>query len=145
MLGCWSNRGEEDKFANLFLAAKCLAEVRNRADIATVAHQLSEQIKALTAYDLNYPYQKYLDEEATTLVRDIRTRAVSAISVTWQEEKATSSWLRTCAQSDEDSFVRMSAVRELAQGWKNDPETLLLASKLYAQSDKDNDSCEVPQ
>jgi hypothetical protein len=30
--------------------------------------------------------------------------------------------LKACAQSDEDPDVRQSAVRELARGWKDDPE-----------------------
>jgi predicted NACHT family NTPase len=49
--------GEAQKFRNLFLAAKCLNEVRDRKEIAAVESQLLERLKELTKYDLNYYYE----------------------------------------------------------------------------------------
>jgi predicted NACHT family NTPase len=70
--------GAAKKFSNLFLAAKCLNEVRDRKEIAGVESQLLEHLKELTKYDLNYYYEAY--GEKARLVKKIRTQAVSAIA-----------------------------------------------------------------
>ncbi len=108
--------GEAQKFSNLFLAAKCLDEVRDRKEIAAVDSQLLEQLKELTKYDVNYYYEPY--EEEADLVEKIRTQAVSAIAFTWKDDPETLPWLKQLAQSDDDSFVRRVAVQELAGGGK---------------------------
>ncbi|EGK84454.1 putative signal transduction protein with Nacht domain, partial [Microcoleus vaginatus FGP-2] len=124
--------GEAQKFRNLFLAAKCLNEVRDRKVIAAVETQLLERLKELTKYDLNYYYQP--SGEEANLVKEIRTQAVSAIAFTWKDGAATLPWLKQRAQSDDNSAVRSAAVQEIARGWKDDPETLPLL-KQCAQSD----------
>ncbi|WP_041565642.1 hypothetical protein [Nostoc punctiforme] len=63
--------GEEEKFINLFLAAKCLAEVRNRSVIASVANKLFGKVKDLTKYDLWY-YYTYDNAEETQLVQTLK-------------------------------------------------------------------------
>ncbi|MEG4252042.1 HEAT repeat domain-containing protein [Microcoleus sp. Pol10D4] len=128
--------GEAKNFSNLFLAAKCLDEVRERKEIAAVEGQLLERLKELTKYDLNYYYEA--DEEEGTLVAEIRTQAVSAIAYTWKDDAKTLPWLKQQAQFNEDSDVRRAAVQELARGWKHDPETLPWLKQL-AQSDDDSD------
>jgi len=126
--------GEWQKFRNLFLAAKCLNEVRERKEIAAVETQLLERLKELTKYDLNYYYEAYGEE--ANLVNEIRAQAVSAIAFTWKDDPKTLPWLKQLAQFDDDSDVRQAAVQELARGWKDDPETLPLLKKL-AQCDED--------
>ena len=124
--------GEGQKFRNLFLAAKCLNEVRERKEIAAVETQLLERLKELTKYDLHYHYQPYGEE--ANLVNEIRTQAVSAIAFTWKDGAETLPWLKQCAQSDDNWAVRQAAVQEIARGWKDDPQTLPLL-KQCAQSD----------
>jgi predicted NACHT family NTPase len=126
--------GEGQKFRNLFLAAKCLDEVRDRKVIAAVESQLQERLKELTKYDLNYYYQGYGEE--ANLVKEIRTQAVSAIAFTWKDGAETLPWLNQRAQSDDDSDVRGAALQEIARGWKDEPETLPLL-KQCAQSHHD--------
>ncbi|MEG4080918.1 MULTISPECIES: HEAT repeat domain-containing protein [unclassified Microcoleus] len=128
--------GEAQKFRNLFLAAKCLDEVRDRKEIAGVESQLLERLKELTKYDLNYYYPPYGKE--ANLVNEIRTQAVSAIAFTWKDGAETLPWLKQLVQSDDNSAVRRAAVKEIARGWKDDPETLPLLKQL-AQSDDDSD------
>src|SRR6476661_529767 len=127
--------GAAKKFSNLFLAAKCLNEVRERKEIAAVESQLLERLKELTKYDLNYYYKAY--EEERTLVAEIRTQAVSAIAYTWKDDPKTLPWLQQLAKFDEDYAVRRAAVQELARGWENDLKTLPIL-KQVAQSDKDS-------
>ncbi|MEG4025290.1 HEAT repeat domain-containing protein [Microcoleus sp. S13C4] len=114
--------GEAQKFRNLFLAAKCLNEVRERKEIAGVESQLLERLKELTKYDLNdYTFR---DTKNINLVREIRTQALAAVAATWKDDPKTLPWLKQCAQSDDNSAVRRAAVQEIARGWKDDPETL---------------------
>ncbi|MEG4422229.1 HEAT repeat domain-containing protein [Microcoleus sp. LAD1_D5] len=127
--------GAAQNFSNLFLAAKCLNEVRERKEIAAVESQLLERLKELTNYYLNYYDDAYYGEEPP-FVAKIRTQAVSAIAFTWKDDPQTLPWLKQLAQFDDDSDVRQAAVQELARGWKDDPETLPLLKKL-AQYDKD--------
>ncbi|WP_228041997.1 MULTISPECIES: HEAT repeat domain-containing protein [unclassified Tychonema] len=125
--------GEVQKFTNLFLAAKCLDEVRDRKVIAAVDSQLLERLKELTKYDLNYSYEPYGEE--ADLVEKIRTQAVSAIAFTWKEDPETLPWFKQLAQSDDDSAVRRAAVQELARGWKDDPETLTILNEIAEHDD----------
>ncbi|MEQ8386169.1 MAG: HEAT repeat domain-containing protein [Coleofasciculus sp. A1-SPW-01] len=124
--------GEAEQFINVFLAADCLSEVRNRSVIASTATQLLNQIKGLIQDDLPYYYEP--DEEESKLVREIRTQAVAAIATTWHDSPDTLPILKQKAQSDDDGNVRRAAVQELAKGWKDDPDTLPWL-KQKAQSD----------
>ncbi|MEH2070507.1 MAG: NACHT domain-containing NTPase [Nostoc sp.] len=128
--------GEEEKFVNLFLAAKCLVEVRNRSIIALTANKLLNELKDLTEYNLGYYYNMYLDEEETKLVQEIRTQAVIAIAMTWQESSDTKSFLEECAAHDAHSDVRRAAVQELANHFKDDPDT----KSILKERTHDNDS-----
>ncbi|MBD2498704.1 HEAT repeat domain-containing protein [Nostoc sp. FACHB-280] len=116
--------GETEKFLNLFLAAKCLAEVRNRHEIEVIADELLNKLKDLTKYNLWYHYTLYIDKEETKLVREFRTHAVVAIATTWIKSPQTLTWLKDRANNDDDWVVRIAAVQELARGYKHDPETL---------------------
>ena len=105
--------GEAEKFINLFLAAECLSEVRNRSAIAATASKLLNHLKDLTTQvSVNFA---------------VRQQAVSAIATTWKEELETLTWLKTLAQSthEVDTYLRYIAVREVAKGWQDNPATLL--------------------
>ncbi|MBD2195530.1 MULTISPECIES: HEAT repeat domain-containing protein [Calothrix] len=115
--------GDEEKFVNLFLAAKCLAEVRNSSLIASIANELLNKIKALISYDLWYYYVPYYDEEETQLVQKIRTQAVAAVATTWQESLDIKTWLKDRATQDDDNYVRLTAIAQLADHFRDDSDT----------------------
>ncbi|MFN6486763.1 NACHT domain-containing protein [Nostoc sp. DedQUE02] len=115
--------GEEEKFINLFLAAKCLAEVRNRSVITLVANKLLDKLKDLTKYDLWYYYEPYDDEEETELVQEIRTQAVATVATIWKDNSDTLHWLKDCATTDNEGDVRCAAIEALASNFKDDPDT----------------------
>jgi predicted NACHT family NTPase len=115
--------GEEKKFTNLFLAAKCLMEVKHRSKIVTIANQLQNKLKDLIKYDLWYYYRPGYDDEETKLVREIRTQAVTAIVTTWQDDPNTKTILQQRATADDNEYVRRTAVEQLAQAYKDDPNT----------------------
>ncbi|MFN6538657.1 MAG: HEAT repeat domain-containing protein [Nostoc sp. EkiNYC01] len=115
--------GEEEKFVNLFLAAKCLVEVRNRSVIASTANKLLNKLQDLTKYDLWYYYVPQRYGEETKLVKEIRTQAVTAIITTWQESLDTKIWLKQYAIQDDNKYVQRAVVEELAKSFKDDPDT----------------------
>ncbi|MEH2217776.1 MAG: HEAT repeat domain-containing protein [Nostoc sp.] len=127
--------GEEEKFVNLFLAAKCLIEVRNRLAIASTANKLLDKLKDLIKYDLWYYYVLYEDKEETQLVQKIRTQAVRAIATTWQESLDTKTWLKERVTQDDHEDVRGAAVQELANHFKDDPDTKTWLKERATQDD----------
>ena len=109
--------GEEEKFLNLFLAGKCLFEVRSRQSIDDVGSRLLNRLKDLTGwYDLGYFYEPY-GEDAKS-VREIRTQAVEIVATSWRDDPSTCTWLKQRVESDENSDVRHEALRQIATGWK---------------------------
>lgn len=123
----------DDFCHHVFLAARCVGEVRRREELGDVEKQVLERVRALTSFDLCHYYEPWDDEGE--YVTGIRTRAVEMVAQLWREAADTSVWLKERAQSDENGSVRESAVRELARGWKDDPETLPWL-KARAQSDE---------
>ena len=127
--------GESDKFSNLFLAAQCVSEVKNRNEIAAIASQLRDRVKELTKY-LNITVST--PQEYDSLVFQIRRQAVAAVASTWKDDTETLPILKQLAQSDNYWYVRQAAVQEIVRGWKDDPETLPWL-KQRAQSDDNSD------
>ncbi|MEP6518697.1 HEAT repeat domain-containing protein [Microcoleus vaginatus] len=125
--------GEAEKFSNLFLAAECVSEVKNRNESAAIARNLRERLKELTRYG---NITNFTPSEYDNLVYQIHRQAVAAVAETWKDDPETLPILKQRAQSDDDSAVRRAAVQELARGWKDDPETLPIL-KQRAQSDDD--------
>ncbi|MBE9107159.1 HEAT repeat domain-containing protein, partial [Nostoc cf. edaphicum LEGE 07299] len=121
--------GDREKFINLFLAANCLAEVRNRSVIVSTANELLNRLKDLTKYN------PFFDREETKLVQEIRTQAVTAVATAWQESPDTKDWLKLCATEDEHTDVRSAAVQELARKFKDDPYTLSFLQERAAQNE----------
>ncbi|MBE8967430.1 HEAT repeat domain-containing protein [Nostocales cyanobacterium LEGE 12452] len=112
--------GEEEKFINLFLAAKCLAELRNRSVIVSTANKLLGRLKDLTKYDLWYYYEPRLNYEETKLVRKIRTQAVATVTVIWKDNRDTLHWLKNCTTADNHGDVQRAAIEALASNFKDD-------------------------
>jgi hypothetical protein len=104
---------DPEEFSNLFLAAKCLSEVKNRSQIRETNNKMLKQMKCLTQHE------GYLGR-----VFQFASQAVEVIATTWKEDAETLLWLKACAQSNNNEDVRCAAVWELARGWKDDPQTL---------------------
>ncbi len=138
--------GEEEKFQNLFLAGKCLFEVRSRQSIGDVGNRLLKRLKDLSGYDLGYFYEPYrydsysreIYRKNLALVAEIRTKAVEIVATTWRDDNSTYIWLKQRVVSDEDSDVRIEAVRQIASGWKHE-EGILELLKQRVVSDHSSD------
>ncbi|MEH1866625.1 MAG: hypothetical protein V7K69_16690 [Nostoc sp.] len=115
--------GEEEKFINLFLAAKCLAEVKNRSVIAPVANKLFGKVKDLTKYDLWYYYRPFANAEETKLVQEVRIQAVVTIAAIWKDNCDTLHCLKDRATADNYQYVQYAAIEALASNFKDDSDT----------------------
>ena len=112
-----------NKFKNLFLAADCLSEVRNRYEIKLTDTELLNRFQ----YLVQCQYE-------ARLVRDLRTKIVVAVATYWQDDPDTLALLQELARSDTDSWVRGKAIEQLAQGYQDHQDTLALLQEL-ARSD----------
>jgi len=113
--------GRGHKLANLMLAAGCLSEVRNRRKLRSTDQALRQRfVDEAIVYEPPYYYESYEEEQETG---PTRRKAVSVFASVWRDRPALA-WLRSAASGHGDSTVRQTVVRELARGWKDDPETL---------------------
>ncbi len=107
---------------HIFLAARCVGEIRKGSDLGRIAVAVQQQLTGLVEFDYRYFYEPWEDE--ADKVRSIRTRAVALRAGAWHTDPDTVVWLKTLVQIDEDWSVRQAAVKALARGWKDDPEIL---------------------
>ena len=116
---------EGNKFNNLFLAADCLSEVRNRYEIKSTDYQLLNRFKDLIDHDQNI--KRFSDS-------DILTKVVVAVATHWQDHPDTLALLQQSARSDTSWLVRATTIEQLAQGYTYHPDTLALLQE-SARSD----------
>jgi hypothetical protein len=105
---------------HIFLAARCVAEVRNRGELGSTEGSVLQAAKDLIGFDnrfaktsLNYKQDIAVCQQAVGLVADV-----------WKDRKDTLIWLKELAQSNEHWTVRLKAVEEVASSWKDHPDTL---------------------
>ncbi|MGL5835519.1 MAG: NACHT domain-containing protein, partial [Waterburya sp.] len=125
-----AQNGESANFANLFLAADCLAEVRNRKPITGIADKLLEKLKQFAQQSRQLI--KRIEQE--DLNAKLSKKIINAIATNWKNEPNTLIWLKTCLKFDSQSYVSQSAVRAIAREWHDNPDTLPWL-KQRAQSD----------
>ncbi len=134
--------GERENFANLFIAADCVSEVRNRSALMATAANLLKLLKGLTnnCKDYNSAFnikeRIFVDATIQAISAHISVQAISVIATTWQNDPSTLSWLKTLARSDKDSSIQQAAVWELAKGWSNDLEALKICAEHSYNPDK---------
>lgn len=127
--------GKTAKFNNLFLAAKCLTEVRSRSQISETAIQLLNLLKKLSQWG---DYKHYKNQKYFSLITDIRTQAVATIASTWKEDSKTLPWLVSRLAQNDVLSVRQVILQEIVKGWKEHPDTFGLL-RHCAQSHKNSD------
>lgn len=128
-----SQDGRAYKFTNLMIAAGCLNEVRNRRAIQQIDHALQQQfMNEVICFDPPYYYEQRNEWEETG---HTRAQGINWLGSLWKS-KDTCDWLLRSVEEDRDRIIRWAAVQELARGWKDDPDTLLLLHD-RARSDED--------
>ncbi|EDX74012.1 NACHT domain family [Coleofasciculus chthonoplastes PCC 7420] len=126
--------GKLAKFRNLFLAAKCLTEVRSRSQISETATRLLNLLKKLSQWG-DY---KQLNQKQFSLITDIRIQAVATIASTWKEDSKTLHWLVSRLAQNDVLSVRQVILQEIIKGWKEHPNTFRLL-RHCAQSHNNSD------
>ena len=120
----------------IFLAARCVGEVRKRNELGSITGEILDRVKALVRFDLNFVYDPYPSVEKRLRRAAIRMRAVQELARGWKEDPDTLPMLKQHASSDEDPAVRQAAVQELARGWKEDPGAQSLLSDLQSPKEQ---------
>ena len=128
MIDClMEQRDEVDKFGNLFLAAECFVEVRNRSNIKATDISLLKRLKNLTCYEPIEPinhFRNYRKAEVQRVIES-RTEAVSLIAKIWRGDEKVLTWLQDLTRLSSDGSVTTRAVQEIAKSWKDYSDTLL--------------------
>lgn len=116
--------GANEDFSNLFLAADCFAEIKNRSHFKIHESIIRERCKDLAQWE------DYYDADAYKICK----RAISTVAKIWTHERETLLWLKDIFESKDsninDPFVREQAVWEISTRWRSEPETLSFLKKL---------------
>lgn len=123
----------EQTCRHIFLAARCVGEVRKGSDLGSVENTVKQRLNELVRFERHHSRQSRSEEVD---VSSIRTQAVRLRANIWQGDFETCNWLKACLQTEKDWDVRRAVVEELAWGWKDDPHTLPLL-KACAQIKED--------
>ncbi len=114
-----TQNGKYKNFVNLFLAADCLAEVRNQSSIPETRNRLFEAFYSLI--------------KSNNADNKICTKGISTIATIWENEGRAWHTLKELAQSGISEYVSLASVTALAKVSKNHSEALSLLKNL-AQS-----------
>jgi hypothetical protein len=125
--------GSKDGYRNLFLAAWCLSEVRNRRAVQTTSDALFQEFTDRTIR------LKGTEIDLSNLfsVEDLGRSALSCVARVWRAETARP-WLQSLALESTSQLQRageifefvvknslwQAAIHELATNWKDEPDTL---------------------
>ncbi|MBF2090248.1 MAG: HEAT repeat domain-containing protein, partial [Synechococcales cyanobacterium K32_A2020_035] len=140
---------KKEGLLNLFLAADCLEEVRDRSEILSISQHLLKQLQQEaetanssllwfdTASDLLQGIATLWGEDAAVKqwlmglgclkfkgLNFVPQAAVQAIAQTYKDDPDTLSWLKDRVQLDDDWQMRSAAVEAIAQNWKDHPDIL---------------------
>ena len=125
---------DDHKYHHVFLAAQCFHEVRNPAFLAAVREPLTQALMPLLYFDFPFWYEKWEGDLADQR-RSIRGKTVRFLARPGLLPNPLN-WLKDRANNDGEEEVREAAVRELARGWRTDPDTLPFL-KDRARNDQD--------
>ncbi|ACK67069.1 putative signal transduction protein with Nacht domain [Rippkaea orientalis PCC 8801] len=101
---------------NLFLAADCLSEVRNRQEIKPIDDRLFKEIKALVhGRNIRKAWDHY-DYDKAKQFSEILSNSLKAIAIVWKDYL----YLKNRAVADEDGYVRRTAIEQAKKDFRND-------------------------
>ncbi len=125
--------GEQKEFLNLFMAAKCLSEMRSHHENLSICIKLLNYSINNDAKKLSWgfsTYGKLIDSSLKIRVHSNLSKAVAAVVTSWKHYPEILSWLKDIAQtyiqpgSQAKEDVTATVIQKLAEGWKNDPDIL---------------------
>lgn len=111
---------------NVFLAARCMADVRVRRELGEVVErELKIRLGRLVRFELNW-YDEY---EEIDRVPDIRHKSVIMLAGLWRDQEEMRKWLEMLVDSNEELVLRQAALMALAREWKHHPKTIDIIDK----------------
>jgi hypothetical protein len=120
-----NKRNEEwIEMSNLFLAANCFAEVRNKQIISSTSTQLMRRIQ--------YEIEK---DKYCPIGKEIATALISLLATIWHDNHEALAYLKKCLNTS-SSVVRHATIQSISQIWQDDPDTLQIL-RYHAENDKD--------
>jgi hypothetical protein len=119
---------------HIFLAARCVGDVRNRGELGSTEERVMHCTRDLTKIGLGSSSTPMTRPEEVTQVKAVLEQAVALVADVWKDNKETLPWLKELAQSHQNEYVRSNAVRPLVMDWKDDPDTQMIL-KVLTQSD----------
>ena len=119
---------------HIFLAARCVGEVRNRGELGSTEERVMHCTRDLTKIGLGSSSTPMTRPEEVTQVKAVLEQAVALVADVLKDNKETLPWLKELAQSHQNEDVRSNAVRPLVMDWKDDPDTQMIL-KVLTQSD----------
>jgi hypothetical protein len=142
LLTQWESDG---KSQNVFLAARCYAEVRNKSEVQAEGNELRQILKAVVATPLPERVKvkkrallaaRTGDEEVSRLlqeaskknelaanIRRARTEALTCLATNWPKDAEIYTWLQEVAEKHTEATMRDAALRRLSDVWGNLPST----------------------
>ncbi|PSB29540.1 NACHT domain-containing protein [Stenomitos frigidus] len=116
--------GENEEFANVFLAAHCFSEIKNRNSLSAISTKLFGCLEKLA----NYTGFDRLDDYK------INVPAVSIIASLWKDDPIKLAWLKNFVLIAYRDNSRDQAIREIAKYWKYEIEILSWFKNIVEQS-----------
>jgi predicted NACHT family NTPase len=113
--------GEDEEFKNLFLAADCLGEVRNRKVIEEIDTRLYRRIIILIHYN---DYYLIHGKNKRDTIFEINKKGVETIGTVWDRHPRTFTMLKELAIKGHNDVVQYHAVITIANSLKNDSKNL---------------------
>jgi predicted NACHT family NTPase len=125
---------------HIFLAARCVGEVRNRGELGIAEDYVKQATMDLCGLSLGdsatFMSIDMREDSFFPVVRQSRPVALQAtrlVADVWKDDPETLPWIKEQAKSNQNGAVRISAAQVLVEGWKEDPDTLKIL-KEHAQS-----------
>jgi hypothetical protein len=123
---------------HIFLAARCVGEVRNRGELVSTEVLVRQATKDLIGFKFGNSSTSVSGEVVSGEVGQnapMLEEAVMLVAYVWKDDPDTLPWIKEQAQSNQNEAVRVSALNQLCWGWAEDPDTLTII-KERAESDK---------
>jgi hypothetical protein len=134
-----------EEFKPIFMAAECLAEVKNKSVIQKTSNKVLSQIRELIEYgdtsEIEYTFGNFGNFKCDSFHKIdifehreifimVRYSAIELVGKVWKDEASNIKWFKECTRSKSNWVASCAALQQLAKICKDDPDTFLTIKKL---------------
>jgi hypothetical protein len=120
---------------NIFLAAQCVGEVRNRATLEGVENTVLDNLKMLAQPNLDLFLRQSGQVVIDFFQEPTEQQAIRLVSMIWHDDPETKAWLYCLAESSDSPITGFCALDVLMTRFKDDAD-MLDAIRSLAQSSR---------